>query len=63
MLLVDWVEVCLPVKQGCLGTSNETAGCSWSWRLKEEVEEEVEDERKKNLKKKKTNCGWGVSAA
>ena len=45
-MLVDCVEVCLSVKQGCLGTSNETAGRSWSWRLEEEVEEEVEDERK-----------------
>ena len=45
-MLIGWVEVCLPVKQGCLGTSNETAGRSWSWRLEEEVEEEVEDERK-----------------
>ena len=45
-MLIDWVEVCLPVKQGCLGTCNETAGRSWSWRLEEEVEEEVKDEGK-----------------
>ena len=47
-----------------LGISNETAGHSWSWRQEEEAEEEeeVEDERK-ILKKKETNCGWGVSLA
>ena len=43
-----------------LGISNETAGRSWSWRQEEEDEEDVEDEMK-TLKKKETNCGWGVS--
>ena len=52
----------LPVPQGCLGISNETAGHSWSRRLEEEDEEEVEDERM-SLKKKEINCGWGVSPA
>ena len=56
------IEVSLPVQQGWLGISNETASHSWSRRQEEEDEVEVEDESK-NMKKKEINCGGGVSPA